>query len=1401
MQPLSGEVQAFAPTNPQNIDAPPKIKAEKLPPVGAPVPQVEPQRAPASAPPTAAPIAEEAAPSWLDQPHEPEPETPDWLKQPKEEEPSPVPSGSFKPVVDTNLKAHAEMNGPKGPTTDADMEEPLIEGFMQQFKAGIGMGWQTSTTGLKVRGKMPDKILPEHAPLAMMIGSQISQFAGDLPTMAPGLVVTGGSLGLGAIPGLALAGALPAAIRKHLMDEYSKGAAKTPEEVVSRLAADAYEGVKGGAANAAMAVGGPVAKMAGPLVGQMGATVLSKTAELAAMTTVSAAISRQMPSRNDILSAAIVMGGTHLVLSGASPETKPSPIEEKIQNIHAANGDLPHDLVEKVKSDPILLQDMIAGNAQEPAEAAPTKLKHEIVKEPAATEGGPEKTLGTKTTLEPITAEEMFPPTEDNSPHPELDADALHVLSHIGEHGAEPTALGTAKDSLVQGDFKGAAEAIIKSVRKSASEFYTNNGNNLNPANKALEWAAEKGVQSLPENDPKSLLAFQKNWKSGASFFAEHGTVDGSAPGTTGEINGPSLNSILGKIKNIGGSREEFTALTLSKSVLEKYDRAAEKYTPYELPEGFDVDAARRVVKNLSPKYEHILGQLGEFNDRVVEFATAKHLLSEDQALRIKNSRDVYSPTHRAFEFDEFDNTQFQPGSAPFKKVQAGGNEKFLDPITQTYLNMQKVMKAAITNEARVAVINKVGEAGGIAAPGEDIGGKLLREVEEPMKKVTITGKELANILAKQGLETVKTPDAIIAGLQREGYRVPMDVTSGLYKAAEKSKIPFDPKDIFTLVQRDPVFEEGKLAYRVKGELRFLEGDKMLIDSLRSLDGDANSMGMMLKVARGFANFARFGITGNPVVGTAFAMGHNIKSQTMAVLSSRTSNFLPLHYAESIHEMMGQSSDLYKSFLKSGGAIRVMDALNERYIEKSNIFTEANGQESMTKPWNLVTKSAKAAWHFPEAFIQTADNLARFTEYRLSKKQGLSDVEAGMRARNVLPDYQMIGLQRSMLRTAAAFSSAHINSQINLAQNLATNWQQMAPRIGMMGALSAGLWYLNKDDEAIKSQPDWVRDTCWTVNVSRFNKDYVPGKSEQEATILKIPKPFSAGILFASGVEHLMDQFVSENPNSMKHISEQFGHSILPEMVPTMAQPMLDQFRNRNGFSGQPLVPYYKEQSLPEQQMKPYTSESAKIIGGMIGKVPYMKDLGPAQDPLASPAVVENYFKGWGQGYLLKLSDSALKGGKAILAGAGPAQALEEAWGTDPWENSVMWSRFTAHFPSFNDKRIADFYDIKKEADTHYNTIHALEKSDDPEDQARAEELKVKYPDFQLRLNDDAKALSEMRGAYRNIQQNKEFSRTEKYQLQNKILFDYLAQAKSSLLKIDDFNKEMRDTKMAEGEK
>jgi hypothetical protein len=105
------------------------------------------------------------------------------------------------------------------------------------------------------------------------------------------------------------------------------------------------------------------------------------------------------------------------------------------------------------------------------------------------------------------------------------------------------------------------------------------------------------------------------------------------------------------------------------------------------------------------------------------------------------------------------------------------------------------------------------------------------------------------------------------------------------------------------------------------------------------------------------------------------------------------------------------------------------------------------------------------------------------------------------------------------------------------------------------------------NDPRWKEIPRWQKDLSWIV----FTDEH----------IYRIPKAHSAGIIFGSLPERMLEAYESDNPGALKDLEKSILSTFVPNMIPTIAAPIVDQFANRSLFTGCAVDPCGTRKDAP----------------------------------------------------------------------------------------------------------------------------------------------------------------------------------------------------------------------------
>lgn len=249
---------------------------------------------------------------------------------------------------------------PVAEPTDIWGAAPIVGSTVPSPKAAkdigdaIIAGLQNSATGLALRGKLPEQQLSADAPWYMRAAAGVGEVVADTPLSIAGAVAgavagSGAAPGPGTIIGAGAGGfAAPMALREALVDAYTNDYATSWQSVWEIAKSAMWGGTKGAAIGAATLGAG---RLAAPLVAPAGKIVGGTAtfgAELATMTTTAAALEGHMPTWQQFMDGAILLGGLKGAVSVAGG----------LRRTYAATGKTPEEVLADAKADPSILHDL-----------------------------------------------------------------------------------------------------------------------------------------------------------------------------------------------------------------------------------------------------------------------------------------------------------------------------------------------------------------------------------------------------------------------------------------------------------------------------------------------------------------------------------------------------------------------------------------------------------------------------------------------------------------------------------------------------------------------------------------------------------------------------------------------------------------------------------------------------------------------------------------------------------------------------------------------------------------------------------------------------------------------------------------------------------------------------------
>jgi hypothetical protein len=588
-------------------------------------------------------------------------------------------------------------------------------------------------------------------------------------------------------------------------------------------------------------------------------------------------------------------------------------------------------------------------------------------------------------------------------------------------------------------------------------------------------------------------------------------------------------------------------------------------------------------------------------------------------------------------------------------------------------------------------------------------------------------GIKLIDALKKDGAEVKVTKRApsdpeLVAYLKEHGVTDPEAIVDFV-----KTAIPEDGDTL------------GAFRNGVKETVQVKDPD--LVRAFRGLDQD--SANLLTRVLAAPAKALRTGATLSP----DFMVRNIVRDFMTAFVNSGRGLFTPIDTAKGLVSAIRKDAD-FQDWMKGGGANATMVALDRRYMQES--LAKLNAETGlMDRSWNVVTSPFRAL----RMVSELAENATRLGEFKKMRGEGKEAIQgAAFASREVTLDFARIGASMRAANMITAFMNAQVQGLDRVGRAFADRpFNTTAKIAGGITLPSVLLWYANHDDPRYKELPHWQKDLFWIV----MTKDH----------IYRIPKPFELGVVFGSGAERILDATVGNNPEAFDKFSKSIIDIVTPGVVPTVMQPLLEQYANRSTMTDRTLIPADQEKHLPEYQYTPYTTELAKRLGQIVSAFPGVRaesvgpgsPFGPIARATSSPILLENYVRAWTGGlgmYALQAADLSLRKAGALPDPVTPTPTLSDI---------PVVKAFMVRYPSATTQSIQDFYDQHEVTKKFYDTWLAKAKEGDVDAMSRIQA--AGGPMMFMRLDAIKETLSQHSKLVRDIYKNPTVKAEEKRQL------------------------------------
>lgn len=442
------------------------------------------------------------------------------------------------------------------------------------------------------------------------------------------------------------------------------------------------------------------------------------------------------------------------------------------------------------------------------------------------------------------------------------------------------------------------------------------------------------------------------------------------------------------------------------------------------------------------------------------------------------------------------------------------------------------------------------------------------------------------------------------------------------------------------------VHENGvKQSYKIR--------DPELYNAMLSLD--AESTNSLVKFLGASASLLRAGAVLTP----EFTFRNAFRDIIGATINSTQYGFNPIDFAKGMYHVLGRTKT-FDQFLSSGGAMSTMMSLDR---DANREAMQAVFRKSLKdKTLNIVTSPKELAkmlsGYTPAKTVvgglrkaaEVSELSTKVGSFNKTLKKTGSIEEAAYTARDLM-DFNRAGSSIRQANKAVAFLNAALQGTDKMVRAFKDNPASFMTRAFTTLVLpTIGLYYYNKNlspemQEKYNNIPQWQKDNFFLVGI--------PGIGE----FARLPKPFEAGMLFATGTERLMKWFEEDDPEAFKDYGRTILQTFTPPAMITALTPIMEAITNYSFFKGGPIVNQGDMRFEKKDQYGLYTSETAKGIGNILSRTPLK------ESNFASPKIIDNTIKGYTAGlgqYAVSGIDATIKAAKGGSKVTLPAKKITE---------------------------------------------------------------------------------------------------------------------------------------------
>lgn len=850
--------------------------------------------------------------------------------------------------------------------------------------------------------------------------------------------------------------------------------------------------------------------------------------------------------------------------------------------------------------------------------------------------------------------------------------------------------LSATKKTMSSISYSDKKSSLAERAKDGLERTYKHWVDDLYPVEKLEKMVEKSGVKIAIKDKASTLMMLNRGSAGKGKAFLEWGTF-GFNPYSKNAENGKYEVERKGKsFKEItqaiyqNGQEAEFDAYLAAKRSLALYqDRG--------IIQPISQEVAKATIKEQEQKHPHFVKaqeELVKFQDAVIDYITEAGMIAKENVQLMRQMNRDYVPLFKVME-NAAASGQMGKGYANLqsglKKIK-GSELQIISPMESIVKNTYSLIQAADANSAMQALAN-------MAKLSPEIAGQIFEKVKTPMTKAA----------------SVKLSDLGIVSAEKtigNGFVTDFDVDQTI--------------NLFRPLFRD---DSGQVvSVMIKGKPEFFQvSDPAIYKAITQMsERDAN---IITKILTTPASLLRAGATLTP----DFVFRNPVRDQFSAFVYSKT-GFIPVvDSARGLASVAAKDND-YWMWQISGGAYATLVSVDRSYIR------DETRKVLKTKPLRAKLNIVNGLREVSELMEETT----RMGEYKKAikdrkglfvKNQAMHPLEAAIASKEITLNFSRRGDYGKNVNSVVAFFNAGVQDIDKMARELKTHPVRTTTKATLAITLPAILLFLaNRDEEWYKEIPTWQKDQFFIFKINN--------------QIVKIPKPFLLGTIFATLPERALGELLDDNSRNMKGVGGYLSGA-LPDWIPTGIKPLVEVVTNYDMFGNRPIVPRAEEYFDKSEQYGSYTSETAKILNKLTGN---------KLSPREWDQLIKGYTAGLGQ-YAVQTADT-------LMDRVGLVNRPDKPKGST--RNIPVIKGFTIDEPrGGSSQSVTNFYEASRratKAETTYN------KMIDEGRTKEAMEYKKSHPEMDLatQYRTIQKSLSDLKNASEKARTSKTLSPQEK---------------------------------------